>query len=330
MDAAAMTGASVLLNRYGRLRWRSQATISLRPEVYPPRGAAERFAQRARDHIHAAHHAELFVCAFAVRADEADPVAVVHEGDGAIFVGQVADGRQVGVVAIHGEHRVGGDDLEARIFGSFQLRAKVLHVAIGVAETLRLAEADAVDDRCMIERVADDGVFGAKAGFEEAAVGIEARGVEDGVVGAEKVADALLELLVDVLGSADEANRGHPEAMLGERLLRRFDHSRVVGQPEIVVRAEVDDRFSAAFPSDLDRGLLRRNDDSLLLEEPFVFELGGFGGEMLKQRRMHGRRIIERGRWSNVGAVSEVRYRPLCHKQYWVFKLAYAWDCLYF
>ena len=33
---AAMAGASVFENRYGRLRWRSSSTISRRPLVKPP------------------------------------------------------------------------------------------------------------------------------------------------------------------------------------------------------------------------------------------------------------------------------------------------------
>ncbi len=56
--------------------------------------------------------------------------------------------------------------------------------------------------------VGDDGVFGVEDGLEEASVGVETGTVEDGVFGAEEGADALLELGVDGLGSADEADAG--------------------------------------------------------------------------------------------------------------------------
>ena len=55
-----------------------------------------------------------------------------------------------------------------------------------IAVALGPAETDAVDDRGVVERVADDGVPLVEQGLEEAAVGVEARRVEDGVLGAEE------------------------------------------------------------------------------------------------------------------------------------------------
>ena len=48
--------------------------------------------------------------------------------------------------------------------------------------------------RGVVQRVADDRVLLAEEGLEEAAVGVEAGGVEDGVLGAEKAAEPRLEL----------------------------------------------------------------------------------------------------------------------------------------
>jgi hypothetical protein len=75
--------------------------------------------------------------------------------------------------------------------------------------------------------------------LEQAAVGVEAGGVEDRVLGAEEGGDLRFQLLVQVLGAADEAHRGHAEAVRVERLLGGGDHGRVVGQAEVVVGAEV-------------------------------------------------------------------------------------------
>ena len=104
---------------------------------------------------------------------------------------------------------------------------------------LGLAEADAVDDRGVVERVGDDRVLLAEQRLEEAAVGVEARPVEDGVVGAEEAGDGLLQALVEVLRAADEAHAGEAEAVRVEGLLRGGEHRGVRGEAEVVVGAEV-------------------------------------------------------------------------------------------
>jgi hypothetical protein len=60
-------------------------------------------------------------------------------------------------------------------FSKKQVLLELLHVAVLVTEALRLAEADAVDDRRVVERVADDRVLLARQGLEQAAVRVEAR-----------------------------------------------------------------------------------------------------------------------------------------------------------
>ena len=69
-----------------------------------------------------------------------------------------------------------------------------------VAVALGPAEPDAVDDRGVVERVRDDGVLLAEERLEQPAVGVEARRVEDRVLGAEEARDGRLELLVDRSG----------------------------------------------------------------------------------------------------------------------------------
>ena len=69
-------------------------------------------------------------------------------------------------------------------------------VVVLVAMALGLAEPDAVDDRRVVERVGDDRVLLAEQRLEQAAVRVEARAVEDRVLGAEELRDRGLELLV--------------------------------------------------------------------------------------------------------------------------------------
>ncbi len=82
-----------------------------------------------------------------------------------------------------------------------------------------------------------------------------------------------LELLVDVLGAADEADAAHAVAVRIERRPGRLEHLWMGAQPQIVVRAEVDHltRRVALGIDDPDvRALGRQNLSFLLVESSFV------------------------------------------------------------
>ena len=136
-------------------------------------------------------HAAMLGRAAAALAHEAGGVRVVDHDHGVVAVGQVADRRQLGDRAVHREDAVGGDQPEPGRRGLLQPGLQVGHVAVAVAQALGLAEPDAVDDRGVVQLVGDHGVLGAQQRLEQAAVGVEARGVEDRVFGAEELARAL-------------------------------------------------------------------------------------------------------------------------------------------
>jgi hypothetical protein len=79
----------------------------------------------------------------------------------------------------------------------------------------------------MIEAWFRDRVPFPEEGLEEAAVRVEARRVEDRVLRPEEGADLLLQGLVEILGSADEADRAHSEPVGVDRLMGRRDDLRV-------------------------------------------------------------------------------------------------------
>jgi len=110
-----------------------------------------------------------------------------------------------------------------------------------VAPALGLAQADAVDDGGVVQLVADDGVGLGQQRLEQAAVGVEGRRIEDGVLQADEARDALFQRLVQVLGAADEAHRAEAVAVGAQGLMRGLDDGRVAGQAQVVVGAEVDD-----------------------------------------------------------------------------------------
>ena len=184
------------------------------------------------------------------------------------FSARSTDPFQVRDRSIHRETAVGRDQSKARAACFFQFRFEIGHVVVLVAKALRFAEPDAVDDRGVIEFIANDRVFVAEQRFEQAAVGIEAGRVKNRVLGPEKFCQRGFEFLVNVLRAANEAHAGHAEAVGIERFLRRFDQRRMIGQPEIIVRAHVEDAFAAG---DLDLGVLRTGDDALGLVKTLRF-----------------------------------------------------------
>ena len=116
----------------------------------------------------------------------------------------------------------------------------------------------------MVQGVGDDGVLLAQQAFEETAVGIEAGTEEDGVLGAEEGAEALLKLLVQGLGAADEAHGGHAVAPAVDGVLGGLHQHRAVGQAQVVVGAHVDD-LAAILQAHF--GVLLGVDIALLLEQ---------------------------------------------------------------
>src|SRR5690606_17811731 len=164
-------------------------------------------------------------------------------------------------------------------------RFELIEIVVCVAQAFRLGQTYAVDDAGVIEGVADDRVLLVEQGLKQSAVGVEARRVQDGVLGAQKTAQPLLELLVNALCAADETHGRHAVAVTVERQSRRFAHGRMIGESEIVVRAEIDDLLSAGHPND---GLLRRGEHPLRLVEPLGAQFFGLLAQSFQKRLLHG------------------------------------------
>lgn len=185
---------------------------------------------------------------------------------------------QPGNGAVHRENAIGEHQQMARTVRArlCQLRAQVIQVVVLVTVAARLAQADAVDDRRVVQRIADDRVFGTQQRLEQAAVGIERGAVEDRVLGTEKGGKARFQRLVQVLRAADEADRTEPEAMRTQRFMRGVDHPRMRRQAQVVVCAQVDDLPAV---DGAHAGALRRGDHALLLEQPGLADCVEFGAD---------------------------------------------------
>ena len=77
----------------------------------------------------------------------------------------------------------------------------------------------------VVQLVGDHRVLLAEEHLEQAAVRVEARRVQDRVLGAEELAQRVFQVLVDLLRPADEADRREPEAPLVQRGVRGRDTS---------------------------------------------------------------------------------------------------------
>ena len=208
---------------------------------------------------------------------------VVDEHERVVRVGQVADLGERRDVAVHREDPVGHDDPSAGTGCRDELRLEVGQVAVLVAEPLRLREPDAVDDRRVVELVADDRVVGAEEHLEHAAVRVEARREEDRVVVAQERRHPALELEVQLLRAADEPHAREAVAPLVETAVRGLDDARVVREPEVVVGAEV----QHLAPGDLDLRGLRAVDAALALGEAGGLDLVEFGAKLVANRSVH-------------------------------------------
>ena len=288
-----MHGASEFEKRYGRERCRRRSMISRATRRVAARRAAQRLAERSGEDVDAALDAAEFRRAAPACADESDGVRIVDHHQRVVRVGEIADRSQIGDDAVHREHAVGRDQLEARAggVGLGELRFEIRHVVVAIAVALRLAEPDAVDDARVIQFVADDGVLFAQQRLEQPAVRVEAARVEDGVVGAEERGERRFERRVHALRAADEAHRRHPVAVPVETVARGGDEPRIVGESEVVVGAEIDDRGAAR---ELDLRRLRRADDALLLVEAVGANLIEHAAQMSEVGVVH-RMILSAG-----------------------------------
>ena len=222
--------------------------------------AAKGFAQRSRVDVHAAVGVFQLTHAVTGGTNHACRVALVYHHQSIILLCQVANLIHRCHVAIHREHAVGADDAETLCLCFFQAFLQFGHVAVGIAVTLGLAQPNAVDDGCVVERIGNDSVFVGEQCTEQSAVGVKARCVENGVLGLEILADGGFQLFVNVLCSTDKTNGRHAEPAAVHHLLGRLNQARMVGKSQIVVGTEV----QHFFPFHHNGCVLRTLNDSFL------------------------------------------------------------------
>ena len=139
-----------------------------------PAPPAQSLAQCAGENVDARGDATVFRRTPAGGPHEAGGVRIIDHHQGVVACRQLADLFEPCDEAIHREHAVGGDEARARALRLFEALLEFRHVVVGVAVALRLAQANAVDDARVIERVRDHRVALIEQRLEQAAIGVEA------------------------------------------------------------------------------------------------------------------------------------------------------------
>ncbi len=86
------------------------------------------------------------------------------------------------------------------------------------------------------------------------------------------------------LRAANESHGGDAVAEMLERVVRGLEHGRVVREPEVVVRAQID-QFAAVRQAD--HGTLRGADHALALEQARGFQVGRFPAQAFAKLTDH-------------------------------------------
>ena len=80
-----------------------------------------------------------------------------------------------------------------------QLLLQIQHVQVVVPVTLSLAQADTVDDACVVQLVRDHGIAVVQDCLKQTSVGIETGWVQNCIIGSVELGDGPLQLLVNIL-----------------------------------------------------------------------------------------------------------------------------------
>jgi len=140
----------------------------------------------------------------------------------------------------------------------------------------------------VIQRIGDDRVGLLEQRLEHAAVGVETGGEQDRFVLAQMFGDGEFEFAMQGLRAADEADRGHAEAEAVERVMRRGDDFRMIGEAEVIVGAEIDHLAPAVRGADPDAPALRAFDQPLALGEAIGLDPRERRADMIEKHVSHG------------------------------------------
>lgn len=176
-----------------------------------------------------------------IAAQNSGRVAVVDHHRRIVTFRKLDDLIELGQVSVHGKHTIRGNHTQAAVLRFFQFRFQITYIRVGVTQSSGLTKPDSVDDAGMVKGITDNGVPFVPQDFKQPTVGIETGTIEDGVFCTEEPADGLFELFMQILCAANKPDGSHAIAMVLHPLDRYSNDVRMIGQPKVIVGAEIYD-----------------------------------------------------------------------------------------
>src|SRR3982751_2139760 len=99
-----------------------------------------------------------------------------------------------------------------------------------VTKALSFAEPDAVDNRGVVQLIADHRILVAEQSLEQAAVRVEGAWIQNRVLGAQKSRQCPFQFLMYVLRPANKPDTGHSEPVAIKGFFGGGDQCRMIGQ----------------------------------------------------------------------------------------------------
>jgi len=215
-------------------------------------------------------------------------MAVVDHRNRIVAVGEIADVIEIRDRAVHRKDAIGHNQLFPTVGGVFQVGLQAVHVIVLIAKSLRLGEADTVNNAGVIQSIANDSILFVENRLKQAAVCVEAGWIENRVFGAQELANPLLELFVNRLRAADKAHGRHTVAIFVKCFVGSGNYLRVVREPEIVICAQVQNLYGSAIITNLDGGLLWTCYQSFFLVQALGLQCFSLAGQRLQKICGHG------------------------------------------
>jgi hypothetical protein len=169
------------------------------------------------------------------------------------------------------------------VMRSFQHPARRFDVLVREHLDRRAAQPATVDDAGVIQLVRDDDVLAREDRGDRAGVCRKPALKDDDRLGPLEIREALLQLHVEIKRSGNRSDRPGPDAVSPDGVNRPIRQRRMCGEPEIVVRRQVDDHAVV----DCRERLLRALQHAQAAVEPLLFQALDLGGQIRERVGAH-------------------------------------------
>ena len=202
----------------------------------------------------------------------ADGMGIVDRQGRAVLAADLEEPGHLGDIALHGIHPVDHHEL-ARVGMLFQFAVQGGKVAVVEPDRLPLGHLRAVHDRSVVQLVQEDHVLAAHQPGNQTDVGVVAGREDDTVFLPQELGQRGLELQMKIQGPVQEAAPGAAGPIAVQRVPGGCQHSGMMGEPEVVVRAQHD----PALALDDDLGVFGFGDRPEVGIQPARLDLIGAG-----------------------------------------------------